>query len=511
MGTACAVKMENITKKFGSIVANHNINLELHEGEILSLLGENGSGKTTLMNMLSGIYYPDEGQIYIHGKPVTIASPKDAFDNGIGMIHQHFKLVDVFTATENIVLGLEGKLNLADASKKVREICEKYGFDIDPNQKIYDMSVSQKQTVEIVKVLYRGADILILDEPTAVLTPQETDKLFQIMRNMKADGKSLIIITHKLHEVLEVSDRVAVLRKGEYIGDVMTKDADQQSLTDMMVGRSVSLNINRPDPVNVTPRVVVDGLTVYDELGVKRLSDVSFTINAGEVLGIAGVAGSGQRELLESIAGLYPIASGTITYYSPDSENGRNLVGMDPMDIRKNGIAMSFVPEDRLGMGLVGSMGMTGNMMLRSWRKGNSPFVNRKDPEALAKRIWDELEVVTPSTSFPVRRMSGGNVQKVLVGREIAQSPSVLMTAYAVRGLDINTSYTIYNLLTEQKMKGVAVVYVGEDLDVLLELCDRIVVLCGGQVSGVVDARKTDKRQVGVLMTRVEGGKAKNE
>lgn len=511
MGTACAVKMENITKKFGSIVANHNINLELHEGEILSLLGENGSGKTTLMNMLSGIYYPDEGQIYIHGKPVTIASPKDAFDNGIGMIHQHFKLVDVFTATENIVLGLEGKLNLADASKKVREICEKYGFDIDPNQKIYDMSVSQKQTVEIVKVLYRGADILILDEPTAVLTPQETDKLFQIMRNMKADGKSLIIITHKLHEVLEVSDRVAVLRKGEYIGDVMTKDADQQSLTDMMVGRSVSLNINRPDPINVTPRVVVDGLTVYDELGVKRLSDVSFTINAGEVLGIAGVAGSGQRELLESIAGLYPIASGTITYYSPDSENGRNLVGMDPMDIRKNGIAMSFVPEDRLGMGLVGSMGMTGNMMLRSWRKGNSPFVNRKDPEALAKRIWDELEVVTPSTSFPVRRMSGGNVQKVLVGREIAQSPSVLMTAYAVRGLDINTSYTIYNLLTEQKMKGVAVVYVGEDLDVLLELCDRIVVLCGGQVSGVVDARKTDKRQVGVLMTRVEGGKAKNE
>ncbi len=511
MGTACAVKMENITKKFGSIVANHNINLELHEGEILSLLGENGSGKTTLMNMLSGIYYPDEGQIYIHGKPVTIASPKDAFDNGIGMIHQHFKLVDVFTATENIVLGLEGKLELADASKKVREICEKYGFDIDPNQKIYDMSVSQKQTVEIVKVLYRGADILILDEPTAVLTPQETDKLFQIMRNMKADGKSLIIITHKLHEVLEVSDRVAVLRKGEYIGDVMTKDADQQSLTDMMVGRSVSLNINRPDPVNVTPRVVVDGLTVYDELGVKRLSDVSFTINAGEVLGIAGVAGSGQRELLESIAGLYPIASGTITYYSPDSENGRNLVGMDPMDIRKNGIAMSFVPEDRLGMGLVGSMGMTGNMMLRSWRKGNSPFVNRKDPEALAKRIWDELEVVTPSTSFPVRRMSGGNVQKVLVGREIAQSPSVLMTAYAVRGLDINTSYTIYNLLTEQKMKGVAVVYVGEDLDVLLELCDRIVVLCGGQVSGVVDARTTDKRQVGVLMTRVEGGKAKNE
>ena len=499
--------MENITKKFGSIVANHNINLELHEGEILSLLGENGSGKTTLMNMLSGIYYPDEGQIYIHGKPVTIASPKDAFDNGIGMIHQHFKLVDVFTATENIVLGLEGKLNLADASKKVREICEKYGFDIDPNQKIYDMSVSQKQTVEIVKVLYRGADILILDEPTAVLTPQETDKLFQIMRNMKADGKSLIIITHKLHEVLEVSDRVAVLRKGEYIGDVMTKDADQQSLTDMMVGRSVTLNIDRPDPINVTPRVVVDGLTVYDELGVKRLSDVSFTINAGEVLGIAGIAGSGQRELLESIAGLYPISSGTVTYYGPDEEKGRNLVGLDPMDIRKKGIAMSFVPEDRLGMGLVGSMGMTGNMMLRSWKKGKGVFVNRKDPNELAMTIWKELEVVTPSTEFPVRRMSGGNVQKVLVGREIASAPTVLLTAYAVRGLDINASYTIYDLINRQKERGVAVIYVGEDLDVLLELADRILVLCGGKVSGIVDARTATKEEIGLMMTRVGGGK----
>ena len=505
----CAIKMENITKRFGSVVANNAINMELREGEILSLLGENGSGKTTLMNMLSGIYFPDEGQIYIHDKPVTIASPKDAFDLGIGMIHQHFKLVDLFTATENIILGLEGKLDLNNARKKVKDICDRYGFDIDPDMKIYDMSVSQKQTVEIVKVLYRGADILILDEPTAVLTPQETDKLFAVMRNMKADGKSLIIITHKLHEVLDVSDRVAVLRKGEYIGDVQTKDADQQSLTDMMVGHSVTLNINRPEPINVTPRLKLDGLTVFDELGVKRLDNVSFTINAGEVLGVAGVAGSGQRELLESIAGLYPIQSGSVTFFPPE-ENGQSLelVGKDPMDIRKAGIAMSFVPEDRLGMGLVGSMGMTGNMMLRSWRKGKGAFLNRKDPEALAQRIWQELEVVTPSTSFPVRRMSGGNVQKVLVGREIAQQPAVLMTAYAVRGLDINTSYTIYNLLTEQKMKGVAVVYVGEDLDVLLELCDRIVVLCGGQVSGVVDGRTTNKMEVGALMTRMGGGKA---
>ncbi len=508
---ANAIELRNITKRFGQVVANKSISLELHKGEILSLLGENGSGKTTLMNMLSGIYYPDKGQIFVDGKEVEIRSPKDAFDLHIGMIHQHFKLVDVFTAAENIILGLpgdKGKMDKTAVAKAVREIADRYGFDIDPDMKIYDMSVSQKQTVEIVKVLYRGADILILDEPTAVLTPQETDKLFAVMRNMKADGKSLIIITHKLHEVLDVSDRVAVLRKGEYIGDVLTKDADQQSLTDMMVGRSVSLNINRPEPKNVTTRLKLEGLTVFDELGVKRLDNVSFDIKAGEVLGVAGVAGSGQRELLESIAGLYPIASGSVTYYSPEDNKPQELVGKDPMDIRKAGIAMSFVPEDRLGMGLVGSMGMTGNMMLRSWRKGHGIFLDRKNPEALAQRIWQELEVVTPSTSFPVRRMSGGNVQKVLVGREIAQQPAVLMTAYAVRGLDINTSYTIYNLLTEQKMKGVAVVYVGEDLDVLLELCDRIVVLCGGQVSGVVDGRTTNKMEVGALMTRMGGGKA---
>ena len=509
-GKTAAVQMRNITKRFGTVAANDKVWLDIYRGEILALLGENGSGKTTLMNMLSGIYYPDEGQIFVDGKEVSIRSPKDAFGLGIGMIHQHFKLVDVLTAAENIVLGLPGKgrLDLNRATEKIKAICEAYGFEVDAKKKIYDMSVSEKQTVEIVKVLYRGADILILDEPTAVLTPQETDKLFAVMRNMKADGKSLIIITHKLHEVLDVSDRVAVLRKGEYIGDVLTKDADQQSLTDMMVGHSVSLNINRPTPVNVEPRLKIEGLTVFDELGVKRLDNVSFTVNAGEVLGVAGIAGSGQRELLESIAGLYPVSSGTVTYISPETNEEKNLVGMDPMDIRKSGVAMSFVPEDRLGMGLVGSMGMTGNMMLRSWRKGASIFLDRKNPEALAQRIWQELEVVTPSTNFPVRRMSGGNVQKVLVGREIAQQPSVLMTAYAVRGLDINTSYTIYNLLTEQKMKGVAVVYVGEDLDVLLELCDRIVVLCGGQVSGVVDGRKTNKLEVGALMTRVEGGKA---
>ena len=505
--TVCAIELKNITKRFGSVVANDGIDLTINYGEILSLLGENGSGKTTLMNMLAGIYFPDGGEILIGGKPVSIRSPKDAFDNKIGMIHQHYKLIDVFSAAENIVLGLHDgqKLDIAAANRKVREICDRYGFDVDPTQKIYDMSVSQKQTVEIVKVLYRGADVLILDEPTAVLTPQETDKLFQVLRNMRADGKAIIIITHKLHEVMALSDKVAVLRKGKYIGTVNTSETNPQALTDMMVGHAVALNIDRPKYDNPTPRLALEHITCLDAEGVKKLDDVTFTAMGGEILGIAGIAGSGQKELLEAIAGLHPATPGASITYTPMDGRQQQLIGKTPMQIKKAGVALAFVPEDRLGMGLVGSMGMTGNMMLRSWRRGKSAFVNRKDPNELAMQVWKELEVVTPSTEFPVRRMSGGNVQKVLVGREIASSPSVLMSAYAVRGLDINTSYTIYNLMTEQKMRGAAVIYVGEDLDVLLELCDRILVLCGGKVSGIVDGRTATKEQIGLLMTKVGG------
>ncbi len=501
-----AIELKNITKRFGSVVANDNISLGLKRGEILSLLGENGSGKTTLMNMLAGIYLPDEGQILADGAPISIRSPKDAFDHRIGMIHQHYKLVDVFTAAQNIVLGLkdEGKLDIKKTNARVREICQKYGFDIDPEKKVYDMSVSEKQTVEIVKVLYRGADILILDEPTAVLTPQETEKLFAILRNMRDDNKAIVIITHKLNEVMALSDEVAVLRKGQYIGTVRTSQTNPQALTDMMVGRAVTLNIDRPRYDDLQERLVVKDLTCYDHEHVIKLDHVTFTAMGGEILGVAGIAGSGQRQLLEAIAGLCPIHEGSVVYTSIEGEQ-HELVGMSPTQIHKVGVSLGFVPEDRLGMGLVGSMGMTGNMMIRSWKEGKGPFVDRKTPQALAKKIWEDLEVVTPSTEFPVRRMSGGNVQKVLVGREIASNPSVLMSAYPVRGLDINTSYTIYNLMTQQKMKGVAVIFVGEDLDVLLELCDRILVLCGGKLSGIVDARTTTKEEIGLLMTRVGG------
>lgn len=503
-GKTAAVTMKNITKKFGPVVANDKVNLEIYKGEILALLGENGSGKTTLMNMLSGIYFPDEGQIFINGKEEIIKSPKDALKLGIGMVHQHFKLVDVLSATENIVLGLEGKLNIKEASGKIAHICEKYGFEVDPKQKIYDMSVSQKQTVEIVKVLYRGADILILDEPTAVLTPQETEKLFRVLRKMRDDGKAIVIITHKMNEVKSLSDRVAVLRSGQYIGDMKTSETNITEMTNMMVGHTVTLNIDRPDPVDPKPRIEVEGLTVRNEEGVVKLKDVSFTANSGEILGIAGISGCGQKELLEAIAGLQPVESGTIAYMEPDGTK-EMLIGKDPLKIAEMGVSLSFVPEDRLGMGLVGNMDLTDNMMLRSFRKGKTPFVNRKPARELAEHVVESLEVVTPGIHTPVRRLSGGNVQKVLLGREIASSPTVLLTAYAVRGLDINSSYTIYDLLNEQKKKGVAVIFVGEDLDVLVELSDRIMVLCGGEVSGIVDARTTDKNEVGMMMTRMGG------
>ena len=508
----CAIQLKNLTKTFGRVVANKNVSLEVRKGEILSLLGENGSGKTTLMNMISGIYYPDSGEIYINGKPVNIRSPKDAFDYGIGMIHQHFKLVDVFTAAENIVLGLEGKgkLDMKAAKTRILEICEKYHFDISPDQKVYDMSVSQKQTLEIIKVLYRGANILILDEPTAVLTPQETERLFEVLRLMKQNGNAVIIITHKLHEVLEISDRVSILRKGEYVGTVETKDATEMSLTEMMVGQKVSLDIERPEPVNPQLRLSVKNVSCVNKEGVTTLDNVSFEAYSGEILGIAGISGSGQKELLESIAGLQHTESGaSIEFYVPETNECKELIGKSPKEIKELGVALSFVPEDRLGMGLVGSMGMTGNMMLKSYGSGHGFFTQRRQPRQLAETIRKELGVVTPNLNTPVRRLSGGNVQKVLVGREIAAGPTVLMTAYAVRGLDINTSYTIYHLLNEQKRKGVSVIYVGEDLDVLLELCDRIMVLCDGRVSGMLDARTATKEEIGLLMTN-KGGEASN-
>ncbi len=498
-----AIEFKNVTKRFGEVVANDHINLSLRKGEILSILGENGSGKTTLMNMIAGIYFPDEGHIFVNGKEVMIRSPKDSFDLRIGMIHQHFMLIPVLTAAENIVLGLpqKGRMNMKAIEADVRSLVDRYGFQLNPSEKIYSMSVSQKQTVEIVKVLYRGADILILDEPTAVLTPQETERLFDVLRNMRKDGKSIIIITHKLNEVLEISDRVAVLRKGKYIGTVDTRDASVMSLTEMMVGEKVSLDIDRSEPKDVKDRLIIKNVSCKNEEGDDVLKDISFKARSGEILGIAGISGNGQKELLEAIAGLN-VHNGSISYID-DTGKEVDLGSLSVGEIRQLGVKLAFVPEDRLGMGLVASMDLTDNVMLRSFRAGKSFITDRKTPKQLAEQIVKELEVVTPGVNAAVGTLSGGNVQKVLVGREIASNPKVLMVAYPVRGLDINSSYTIYNLLNKQKENGAAVICVGEDLDVLLELCDRIMVLQGGKNVGIVPARNTDKGELGLMMTGV--------
>ena len=499
-----ALELKNISKRFGDKYANKNVDLSLYHGEILAILGENGSGKTSMVNMVAGIYYPDEGEIFVDGKPAVISSPKDAFNYKIGMIHQHFKLVDVFSASENIVLGIkeQGKFKLSEVDQRVAEITKKYGFQLNPQKKIHEMSVSEKQTVEIVKVLYRGADILILDEPTAVLTPQEIEKLFDILRRMRDDGKSIIIITHKMNEVLSLSDRVAVMRKGEHIATVNTKDTTEKELTEMMMGEKVELNIERTEPKNIADRLVVENICSKNSEGITVLNDVSFTARAGEILGVAGIAGSGQRELLEAIAGLYDVDSGDIVYHNPDTGAAENLRDKTPLQISELGVRLSFVPEDRLGMGLVGNMDIVDNVMLRSYKRGRSIFLDRNNPHNLAMELINELHILTPDEYTPVRKLSGGNIQKVLVGREIAAAPSVFMAAYPVRGLDINASYSIYNLLNKQKELGVAVIFVGEDLDVLIELCDRIMVIASGQVTGIVDARSTTKEALGLLMTK---------
>ena len=499
-----AIELSGITKRFGSVVANDHIDLSVKQGEILALLGENGSGKTTLMNMLSGIYRPDSGSIFIGGQAAVIRSPEDAARYKIGMIHQHFKLVGVHTAADNILLGSkkESWLLRKNRGARIRELCDAYGLEIDPDKRVYDMSVSEKQPVEILKVLYRGADILILDEPTAVLTPQETDKLFDILRRMKERGCAVIIITHKLNEVLAISDRVTILRKGQSVATVKTADTDARQLTELMVGRPITLSIERPEPERHEKLLEIHRLTVLNGEGVEALRDASFSLGEGEILGVAGVAGSGQKELCETIAGLQKVKEGAILYKK------ENIVGKTPREIIKKGISMSFIPEDRLGMGLAASMGMVDNMLLKSYLNGRGPFVRRREARELARRLVGQLDIVTPGVDTPVRRLSGGNVQKVLLGREIESNPHVLITAYAVRGLDIHSSYMIYDALNAQKKKGVGILFIGEDLDVMLELCDRILVLCHGQVTGVVDAKGTTKEQLGLMMTGAgqEGG-----
>lgn len=493
----CAINIEGLCKSFGSVKANDNIQLRVRKGEILALLGENGSGKTTLMNMLSGIYQPDSGKIFVDGRQVDIKSPKDAIKLKIGMIHQHFKLVDVFSARENIRLGMHGgKLPISPDT-----LCRQLKLNVDLDKKIYDMSVSEKQTVEIIKVLARGADILILDEPTAVLTPKEIENLFDILRLMKQEGKAIIIITHKLDEVLAISDRVTVLHKGKSVASVDTAVCDRFKLTELMVGHAVDLSIERPPTTHTKTILDVHKLSVQRKDGVKELSDVSFSLKAGEILGIAGVAGSGQRALCEAITGLMPIQGGSILL------DGKRIDGLSPKDIIKRGVSMAFIPEDRLGMGLVGSMDIPDNLLLKTYRNKRGLVLRRQGARKQAKELVARLKVAAPNIHTEVKKLSGGNVQKVLLGREISLAPKLLITAYPVRGLDIASSMMIYDMLNEQKKNGVGILFVGEDLDVLLALCDRILVLCSGSVSAIVESRFATKNLLGMKMTGLKTDK----
>lgn len=491
------VEMINISKSFGSVKANDNVNLKVEKGEIHAILGENGAGKSTLMNMLSGFYKPDSGFINIHGEEVRFDSPRDSIEKGIGMIHQHYKLVEAMTAVENITLGQKGSFFLKKnkIKNKIKKVGENYGLSINYDKKVFDMSIGEKQATEILKVLYQGADILIMDEPTAVLTPQETKKLFKILRNMAKDGCSIIIITHKLHEVMEISDKVTVLRKGRTVKTVDTNKTNPKELTDLMVGESTDLFIEKPVVERGEEILKVENLTVEDIEKVEVLKDVSFSLHKGEILGVAGVAGSGQKELCEAIAGLYKVKKGNIMY------EGENLVGLSPRDIIYKGISMSFIPEDRLGMGLVASMDMIDNYLLKEQHKQKGLFIKRKPVRDKCEDMIDKLKIQTPGTQHPVKQLSGGNIQKVLIGREIDTNPHVLITAYAVRGLDIASSHTIYDLLNEQKKKGVGILFIGEDLDIILKLCDRVMVLSSGKVTGILPTENTTKEKIGFLMS----------
>lgn len=498
MNNVLAVQMTHITKKFGDVYANLDVHFELKKGEIHSILGENGAGKSSLMNILSGIYMPDSGSIFLYGEEKHFKSPKDAIKSGIGMIHQHFKLIPVYTALENILLGYDTEfvIQYKEHAKRVRDLGERYGLAMDLNKKVNKMSVAEKQRVEILKVLYRGADVLILDEPTAVLTAQEAEQLFDILRSMRADGKSVIIITHKFAEVLSISDQITILRKGQYIDTVINEAIEPQYLADLMVGKSVDLSIKRI-PADQSAPILLELKNLVVEPHEKRtaLKNISFQVRAGEILGVAGVAGSGQKELCEAICGLEHVKSGEVLF------EGESILRKSPKEIIAKGISLSFVPEDRLGMGLVARMDIVHNVLLKEYQKQHGYFISRKSSRKKADYLIEKLNIDTPSAEHPVRLLSGGNIQKVLLGRELDNNPHLIITAYPSRGLDIASSHMVYELLNEQKAKGVGVLYVGEDLDVLLELSDRLVILCGGEITGIVDPRTTSKEEIGLMMS----------
>ena len=492
-----AIEVNNLSKSFGKVLSNQHITLEVRKGEILSLLGENGSGKSTLVNMLAGIYAPESGSITINGELQNFSSPQDAIAAGIGMVHQHFKLVEVMSALENITLG-ERKggffINQTKIKQKIEAIQNQFGFNIDLDRKIYTMSVSEKQTVEIIKMLYQGARILILDEPTAVLTPQETSQLFDVLRRMKEKGCSIIIITHKLNEVMEISDRVTVLHKGKLVGTVNTAESSEEELAGMMIGEKVDLTYEYVKVErSAEPILQVRDLTNTDKLGKKHLDGMDFDLFGGEILGVAGIVGSGQKELCEVLTGIQK-ATGSAMF--EDSE----LLKLSPLEIKKLGIRMNFVPEDRLGMGLVAGMDVTNNVLLRTYNESKGIFVDRHSGDELARELVERYDIATPSIHHQVKQLSGGNIQKVLLAREIEMTPKLLIVSYPFRGLDVGATNNIISTLNQQKKKGIGILLIAEDIDQICGISDRVMVIHDGKNMGIVDPKTTAKETIGLMM-----------
>lgn len=501
------VEMVGITKVFPGVKANDNINFDLRKGEIHVLLGENGAGKTTLMNILYGLYQPDSGEIFIKGEKVSIKTPSDAINKGIGMVHQHFMLVNNFSVAENIILGSEPrkglKLDIPKAIKDVETISKKYGFKIDANSIIQDITVGQQQKVEILKALYKGAEILILDEPTAVLTPQEIDELGIILKNLVKEGKSIILITHKLKEVMSMSDRVSIVRRGEYIDTVNTKDTDIDGLAEMMVGRKVNLTVNKKISNPGKIALKVENLKALDHRKLLALKGVSFDVKEGEILGIAGVDGNGQSELIESITGLTMPSEGKVTL------NGNDITGKSPRKIIEAGI--SHIPEDRHKRGLVLKFSLAENSILGVHYKApyaKGIMMNYSSIKDYSKKIIKEFDIRTPNEDVLAATLSGGNQQKMVVAREISKDPELIIAAQPTRGLDVGAIEYIHKRLIEERDKGRAVLLVSLELDEVMALSDRIAVIYDGKIVGIMDAKDATERKLGILMA---GGNLKDE
>jgi len=493
-----AVQMRGVTKRFPGVLANDHADLDLYRGEVLALLGENGAGKSTLMNCLAGLYLPDEGRISVNGRPVHFHSPREAIDHGLGMVHQHFMLAESLTVAENVILGLRPAslvLAMNRVRKRIQELSERYGLKVDPDAYIWQLSVGEQQRVEILKLLYRGADTLILDEPTAVLTPQEAIDLSRTLRQMVDEGKSVIFITHKLDEVMEFADRVTVMRAGRAVATQRTKETTKEDLATLMVGREILFRLERHahEPGDVA--LVVDDLHALNDKGLPALRGVSFSIRKGEILGVAGVAGNGQTELAEVITGLRPCTRGRIRVY------GRDVTGKSPLEVIEAGV--SHIPGDRIGMGMVPNLPVADNLGLKAYRYSplsRGMLLDGKALRAFARRLIEAFNIATPSPETAARLLSGGNQQKMVLAREISAGRGLIIAVYPSRGLDVGATETVRKTLLEQRDQGAAILLVSEDLDELCQLSDRIAVFFEGEIMGTVRPEESCAADLGLMM-----------